>query len=87
MRAITATAPADSPTAPGHEHRSERRVAVRGEMGLVGVSEAQKRALVVTEKKMKRREALAKAAMRHAVEQQPMKTVYYKTENPVYQAG
>jgi pre-60S factor REI1 len=56
-------------------------------MGLAGVTEAQKRALVVTEKKMKRREALAKAAMRHAVEQQPMKTVYYKTENPVYQAG
>ena len=65
----------------------ERRVAVRGEMGLIGVSNAQKRALQITEQKMKRREALAKATLRHAIEQQPVKTKYYKTENPVYQAG
>ncbi|KAH7074469.1 C2H2 type zinc-finger-domain-containing protein [Paraphoma chrysanthemicola] len=88
-RAITAAA-SDSAPAPGPDSRpshTDHRVAVRGEMGLAGVSEAQKRALVVTEKRMRQREAVAKAAMRHAIEQQPQKTIYYKTENPVYQAG
>lgn len=57
---------------------NDRRVAVRGEMGLAGVSESQRRALQITEKKMKRREAITKTANRHAMEQQPNKTVYYK---------
>ncbi|KAF1830862.1 hypothetical protein BDW02DRAFT_79449 [Decorospora gaudefroyi] len=68
-------------------NNNDRRVAVRGEMGLVGVSESQRRALQVTEKKMKRREAVAKAAQRYAAEQEPVKTKYYKTEAPIYQAG
>ena len=59
-------------------HSKDRRVAVRGEMGLVGVSENQRRALQITEKKMKRREAISKAAQRHAMEQEPVKTKYYK---------
>ncbi|CAO2650103.1 Nn.00g013950.m01.CDS01 [Neocucurbitaria sp. VM-36] len=66
---------------------NDRRVAVRGEMGLAGVSENQRRALQITEKKMKKREAVAKAAHRYAMEQQPVKAMYYKTEAPIYQAG
>ncbi|KAF1991031.1 hypothetical protein K402DRAFT_409903 [Aulographum hederae CBS 113979] len=66
---------------------NDRRVAVRGEMGLLGVPEAERRSLQITEKKMKKREAVAKSAQRHAMEQQPTKMIYYKTENPVYQAG
>jgi pre-60S factor REI1 len=58
----------------GHDHR----VAVRGEMRLAGVSDSQRLALQVTEKKMKRREAVAKAAQRYAMEQEPIKTKYYK---------
>ena len=59
-------------------HSNDRRVAVRGEMGLVGVPESQMRALQMTEKKMKRREAVAKAAQRHASEKEPVKAKYYK---------
>jgi pre-60S factor REI1 len=66
---------------PASAKGSDHRVAVRGEMGLVGVSESQKRALVITEKKMKRREAVAKAAYRHAMERQPKKTIYYKVRS------
>ncbi|PSN66441.1 hypothetical protein BS50DRAFT_526489, partial [Corynespora cassiicola Philippines] len=77
--------PDETQSKPSRGH--DRRVAVRGELGLVGVPESQIRALQITEKKMKRREAVAKAAYRHAMEQQPVKTIYYKTENPVYQAG
>ncbi|KAF2652741.1 hypothetical protein K491DRAFT_604281 [Lophiostoma macrostomum CBS 122681] len=75
----------DDHSRPSRSH--DHRVAVRGEMGLIGVPEGQMRALQITEKKMKRREAVAKAAYRHAMERQPVKTIYYKTENPVYQAG
>ncbi|KAJ4373011.1 hypothetical protein N0V83_003302 [Neocucurbitaria cava] len=57
---------------------NDRRVAVRGEMGLAGVSESQRRALQITAKKMKQREAIAKTANRHAMEQQPVRTMYYK---------
>ncbi|KAF2020596.1 hypothetical protein BU24DRAFT_487181 [Aaosphaeria arxii CBS 175.79] len=91
LKAIAASAEEDSQEADEKPSRggggSDRRVAVRGDMGLVGVSEDQRRALQVTEKKMKRREAIAKSAYRHAMEMQPRKTIYYKTENPVYQAG
>lgn len=80
MRALTA---GESPeTADENKdkpsHSNDRRVAVRGEMGLTGVSESQRRALQITEKKMKRREAVAQAAYRHAMEQEPIKTKYYK---------
>jgi pre-60S factor REI1 len=62
----------------GPSRSNDRHVAVRGEMGLIGVSESQRRALQITAKKMKRREAIAKAAQRHAAEQEPAKAVYYK---------
>ncbi|KAI8941769.1 hypothetical protein NX059_002973 [Plenodomus lindquistii] len=77
---------ADQPCAKDSS-RYDHRIAVRGEMGLVGVSEGQRRALQVIEMKMKKREAIAKTKRRHAMEQQPVKAMYYKTENPVYQAG
>ncbi|KAH9870943.1 hypothetical protein J1614_006515 [Plenodomus biglobosus] len=67
--------------------RNDRRIAVRSEMGLTGISENQRRALQVTEMKMRKREVIAKTAGRHAMEQQPVKTKYYKTEAPIYQAG
>jgi len=57
---------------------NDRCVAVRGEMGLVGIPESQRRALQITEKKMKRREAIAKAAQRYAAEKEPIKAKYYK---------
>jgi pre-60S factor REI1 len=60
---------------------NDRRVAVRGEMGLAGISESQRRALQLTEKKMKKREAVAKAAQRYAMEQEPIKTKYYKVRD------
>jgi pre-60S factor REI1 len=58
----------------GHDHR----VAVRGEMGLAGLSDGQRLALQVAEKKTKTREAVAKAAQRYVMEQEPMKMKYYK---------
>jgi len=80
MRAITAGE--NHGTADENQSRpsrsDDRRVAVRGEMGLAGIPESQRRALQITEKKMKRREAIAKAAQRYAAEQQPVKAKYYK---------
>lgn len=61
---------------------NDRRVAVRGEMGLVGVPESQRRALQITEKKMQRREAVARAAQRYAAEQAPVLAKYYKARTP-----
>ena len=80
MKAITAAekqAPVDE-KANRVSDRSDRRLAVRGEMGLLGVSESQRRALQITENKMKRREAVITAAQRYAMQQQPVKTIYYK---------
>lgn len=75
----TANDQQSKPSSTSNKH--ETRVAVRGEMGLTGVSENQRRALQVTEKKMKRREAVAKAASRYAMEQEPVKTKYYKVSD------
>lgn len=52
--------------------------AIRNEMGLVGVSDSQKRVLRAIEKKMQAQQKVAKAAYRHAMEQQPKKAIYYK---------
>lgn len=46
----------------------DQRVAVRGEMGMLGIPEQQKRALRVVEKKMLKQEMVAKAHQRWAVE-------------------
>ncbi|KAF2024439.1 hypothetical protein EK21DRAFT_78689 [Setomelanomma holmii] len=95
MRAIAA-AEGNAETTRNYErqyqplHSNDRRIAVRSEMGLAGVPEDQKRALVVTEKNMKRREAVAQAATQRAMERQPKTKIYsgrYKLQNPVYMAG
>ncbi|KAL1792625.1 hypothetical protein ACET3X_009132 [Alternaria dauci] len=55
--------------------------------GLAGLSDQQILALQMVDRRMKSREESAKARVRYAAQQQPVKTIYYKTENPVYQAG
>jgi pre-60S factor REI1 len=60
------------------QSRNSRQVAVRGEMGITGLSEAQKHALQVTEKKMKKRETVARAAQRWAMEKVANKQKYFK---------
>ena len=60
VKALTAGEQPDTKPSRSNEHR----IAVRGEMGLTGVPESQRRALQTTEKKMIRREAVAKAARR-----------------------
>jgi len=59
----------------------------RTAQGLAGLSDQQIRTLQTVDKRMKSREESAKAKVRYAAQQQPVKTIYYKTENPVYQAG
>jgi len=59
----------------------------RTEKGLTGLSNQQLRTLQIVDRKMKSREESATAKRKYASQQQPVKTVYYKTENPVYQAG
>jgi len=55
--------------------------------GLIGLSDRQLRTLQIVDRRMKSREEIAKAKRMYASQQQPVKTMYYKTENPVYQAG
>jgi len=55
--------------------------------GLIGLSDQQLRTLQIVDRRRKSREESAKAKGRYASQQQPVKTMYYKTENPVYQAG
>ncbi|KAF2714587.1 hypothetical protein K504DRAFT_509584 [Pleomassaria siparia CBS 279.74] len=57
---------------------ADRRISVRGEMGISGLSDAQKRGLQVTEKKLKKRETVARAAQRWAVEKVANKQKYFK---------
>ncbi|CAN9444944.1 unnamed protein product [Alternaria sp. RS040] len=59
----------------------------RTAQGLAGLSDHQILALQMVDWKMKSREESAKARVRYAAQQQPVKAMYYKTENPVYQAG
>ncbi|KAK0642533.1 Cytoplasmic 60S subunit biogenesis factor REI1-like protein [Lasiodiplodia hormozganensis] len=58
------------------------RVAVRGEMGLVGVPEQQRRALMAVEKKMMKREAVARAAQRWATEKVANRQKFFKPDVP-----
>jgi pre-60S factor REI1 len=78
-----------TPQLPRHnaDPHDSRRLATRHTMGLAGVSESQLRTLAAQEKRSRTLEGAKKNRVRHAMEQQPMKTMYYKTENPVYQAG
>jgi pre-60S factor REI1 len=61
-----------------------RQVAVRGEMGLLGVPESHKRALVALEKKMEKRAAVAKAAHMWAREKVANRQHYYKVSGYSY---
>jgi pre-60S factor REI1 len=75
-----------------HHHNSNdpRRNLItvpRTVQGLSGLTNQQIRTLQIQEKRMKSREESTKAKGRFAAQQQPVKCVYYKTENPVYQAG
>jgi len=61
---------------------TDRQVTVRGEMGLIGVPESQKRALVALEKKMEKRAAVANAAHMWAREKVANRQHYYKPDGP-----
>jgi pre-60S factor REI1 len=60
------------------EAHHETRLAVRGEMGLIGLTTEQRRALMSTEKKAKTREAIAEKKGRQRMVQAPVLTKYYK---------
>jgi pre-60S factor REI1 len=60
------------------EARHETRIAVRGEMGVTGLTTEQRRALMSTEKKAKTREAIAEKKGRQRMVQAPVLTKYYK---------
>lgn len=87
MNAIMDGSEKDEPKAAGHNRSmrtqpgTDRRVAVRGEMGLIGLPEQQKRALMATEVKMKKREHIAKAAQRWATEKVANKQKFFKVSN------
>lgn len=72
-----------------HSHNNDRHLTTtpRTAQGLTGLSDQQIRTLQLVDKRMKSKEESAKAKVRYAAQQQPVKTIYYKTENPVYQAG
>lgn len=84
MKAIMDGSEKDKPKAPDNNRSmrtqpgTDRRVAVRGELGLAGLSEHQKRALMATEVKMKKREHIAKAAQRWAMEKVANKQKFFK---------
>jgi pre-60S factor REI1 len=59
----------------------DTRVARRGEMGLIGVTEQQRRALMVTERKMQKREAVARAAYSWVTERIANKQKHYRVSS------
>jgi pre-60S factor REI1 len=69
------TTEADSTATGGRE---QRLLARRHQMGMIGISDQQKQTLMVTEKKMQKREAVAKAAHRWATEKVANKQKFYK---------
>lgn len=56
----------------------DQRVAVRGEMGMIGVPEQQRRALLAVEKKMLKQEVVAKARQRWIVQKVANKQKFFK---------
>jgi len=65
----------------------DRRVVRRGELGLVGVSEQQRRALLVTEKKMQKQEAVKKAAYSWVTQRVANKQKFYRPAGPMRPLG
>jgi pre-60S factor REI1 len=56
-------------------------------LSLAGLSTAQLLSLATLDKKMRRQQVTAQKRVGHRALRQPVKAMYYKTENPVYQAG
>ncbi|EUC41880.1 hypothetical protein COCMIDRAFT_29417 [Bipolaris oryzae ATCC 44560] len=57
------------------------------ELSLSGLSTAQLVSLASLDKKMRRQQVVAQKKVNQRALSQPVKAIYYKTENPVYQAG
>ncbi|XP_014562136.1 hypothetical protein COCVIDRAFT_84640 [Bipolaris victoriae FI3] len=57
------------------------------ELSLAGLSTAQLVSLASLDKKMRRQQVVAQKKVSQRALGQPVKAIYYKTENPVYQAG
>lgn len=56
----------------------DRRVAVREEMGIAGLSQQQRHQLMVVEKRMKRKEYIAKSAKQWALDRVDNKQQHYR---------
>lgn len=56
-------------------------------LSLAGLSNTQLLSLATLDKKMRRQQVSAQKKVNQLALRQPVKTIYYKTENPVYQAG
>jgi pre-60S factor REI1 len=61
-----------------HRNAHDSRIAMRGEMGLTGLSNEQRRALMLTEKKMQSRQVGAEKRGKWKMVQAPVLTKYYK---------
>lgn len=87
MKAVTDGSEKDNPKAPDNNRSmrmqpgTDRRVAVRGELGLVGLPEQQKHILMATEVKIKKREHIAKSAQRWAAEKVANKQKFFKVRD------
>ncbi|RMZ73768.1 Zinc finger U1-type [Pyrenophora seminiperda CCB06] len=57
------------------------------DLSTLNLAPSQLRTLATLDRRMKTRETSVLAKRRHQASRQPVKCVYYKTENPVYQAG
>ena len=57
------------------------------ELSLSGLSTAQLVSLATLDRKMRRQQVVAQKKVSQRALGQPVKAIYYKTENPVYQAG
>ncbi|KAF2672786.1 hypothetical protein BT63DRAFT_136494 [Microthyrium microscopicum] len=93
-KAITRELDADAPKDEEHPNEStaaqpsrDRRVAVRGAMGLIGVSDQQKRSLMLTEKKMQKKELITRAAASWATERVANKQKFYRASGPMRPNG
>ena len=76
MKAIEAGPVEEQPTA--SRAVRDRRVAVRGELGMTGVTDQQKRALMAVEKKAQKQEEVVRASHRWAVEKVADKQKTYR---------
>ncbi|KAF2667832.1 hypothetical protein BT63DRAFT_415354 [Microthyrium microscopicum] len=71
-----------TPAATGTSGSSSRQIARRGELGLLGLSDAQKQAVMVTERKMQRKEKVTRQARQWAIELSVERRKYYVPDGP-----